>query len=126
MVKHEQDLAFRYKQVIVTRRDLPLSKGKFACQVAHAAVSAADIARKLKRRWWKKWMSEGQKKVIVRVETLTDMLHLEMKAKQNGIPASLINDAGRTEIPAGTTTVLGIGPAPSNIIDLISGDLKLV
>ncbi|MHA2408487.1 MAG: peptidyl-tRNA hydrolase, partial [Candidatus Ranarchaeia archaeon] len=55
MTKQEENTLFRYKQVIVTRRDLPLSKGKFACQVAHAAVTAADVARKTKRSWWKKW-----------------------------------------------------------------------
>ncbi|MHA2408240.1 MAG: peptidyl-tRNA hydrolase Pth2, partial [Candidatus Ranarchaeia archaeon] len=117
---------FRYKQVIVTRRALPLSKGKFACQVAHAAVTAADVARKTKRSWWKKWFFEGQKKVIVRVETLDEILDLEKKAKQNKVPTALITDAGKTEIPPGTITVLGIGPAPSNMINQISGELKLV
>ncbi|MHA2060345.1 MAG: peptidyl-tRNA hydrolase Pth2 [Candidatus Ranarchaeia archaeon] len=126
MVQQKQDLTFRYKQVIVMRRDLTLSKGKFACQVAHAAVSAADVARKIKRRWWKKWMYEGQKKVIVRVETLSEMLELENKAKENNVPTALITDAGKTEIAPGTVTVLGIGPAPANIINLISGELKLV
>jgi len=38
----------------------------------------------------------------------------------------LVVDAGHTEIPAGTKTVLGIGPAPDNIIDKITGDLPLL
>ena len=37
-----------------------------------------------------------------------------------------IRDAGRTQIAAGTRTVLGIGPAPVPLIDAVTGDLKLM
>ena len=40
--------------------------------------------------------------------------------------AYIISDAGHTEIPAGTKTVLGIGPAPDNIIDQVTGKLSLL
>ena len=59
-----------YKQCIVVRDDLKLSKGKLAVQVAHAAVSAYDFAGRDVREAWKK---EGQKKVVLRVPTLQDM-----------------------------------------------------
>jgi len=35
-------------------------------------------------------------------------------------------DAGHTEIPSGTKTVLGLGPAPNNLIDQVTGDLPLL
>jgi len=38
----------------------------------------------------------------------------------------LVSDAGHTEIPAGTVTVVGIGPGPRSSIDAITGDLSLV
>ncbi|MDH5771296.1 MAG: peptidyl-tRNA hydrolase, partial [Candidatus Bathyarchaeota archaeon] len=44
---------FKYKQVIVLRVDLKMSKGKIAAQAGHAAVSAAEEARKRCREWWK-------------------------------------------------------------------------
>ena len=51
---------------------------------------------------------------------------MKEKAEQLKIAAYLIEDAGHTEIPAGTKTVLGLGPAPSNIIDQVTGDLPLL
>ncbi|MGB9940597.1 peptidyl-tRNA hydrolase Pth2 [Methanosarcina sp.] len=112
-----------YKQCIVTRDDLKLSKGKFAVQVAHAAVSAAEWASKSDLE---KWKEGGQKKVVLKVPTLKDLYELKEKARREGLPTALIQDAGLTEIPAGTVTVLGIGPAKEELIDKITRDLKLV
>lgn len=109
------------KQVIVVRKDLELSKGKLAGQVAHAAVSAAE-----KSKFKKDWIDSAQKKVVLKCETLTELLDLFEKAKKAGLPCALIKDAGHTEIPAGTTTCVGIGPAPDKDIDKITGDLKLL
>ena len=42
------------------------------------------------------------------------------------IVAIVISDAGHTEIPKDTKTVLGVGPAPSNLIDQVTGSLSLL
>jgi len=42
------------------RADLGMSKGKVAAQAGHAAVSAAEEARKRWLNWWKAWLKEGQ------------------------------------------------------------------
>jgi len=39
------------------------------------------------------------------------------KAKSMQIPCEIIEDAGLTQIEAGSKTVLGIGPAPGKMID---------
>ena len=41
-------------------------------------------------------------------------------------PWSEVTDAGHTQISPGTTTCISIGPAPENLIDKITGDLKLL
>jgi len=117
---------FRYKQVIVFRSDLRLSKGKLAGQAGHAAVSAAEEARKHHREWWKAWMSEGQCKIAVKVKGEKELLELERQAKELALPSALIIDRGLTEIPPGTVTCLGIGPAPTEKIDKITGRLPLL
>lgn len=117
---------FKYKQVMVIRRDLGLSKGKLAVQVAHGAVTAAFKAYKEKPEWFKAWFNEGQKKVVVRAENEKELFELMGKAKALDLPCALIKDAGLTEIPSGTITCLAIGPAPEELVDKVTGHLKLV
>ena len=47
-------------------------------------------------------------------------------AKKAGLISYLVKDAGHTEIPPGTVTVVGIGPGPRSDIDKITGQLSLV
>ena len=117
---------FEYKMVLVVRTDLKLSPGKLAVQVAHAAVSCALLTKKKKPLWFSKWSREGQKKAVVKVASEEDFYPLQEKAQRLGISTDIIADAGLTEIPSGTKTVLGIGPAPENIIDQVTGALPLL
>lgn len=112
--------------VIVTRKDLNLSKGKLAAQVAHAAVTCAIETKKNHKKWFTKWMGEGAKKAIVKTESVDDFNELKRKADQLNIESIIISDAGHTEVPIGTKTVLGIGPAPTNLIDQVTGHLTLL
>lgn len=117
---------FEYKQVIVFRSDLKLSKGKIAAQAGHAAVSAAQQAHKRHRDWWEEWIFEGQRKVAVKVKDEKELLELEEHANDLGLPNALIVDKGLTQIPPGTVTCLGIGPAPVEKVDKLTGKLPLL
>ncbi|UCE39710.1 MAG: peptidyl-tRNA hydrolase [Thermoplasmata archaeon] len=112
--------------IIAVRDDLDLSCGKIAAQASHAAVGCAFEAKKSYTNWFKKWQSEGGKKVVVRVEDLDELLDLERVAKSRKLPTYLITDAGLTEIPPETVTCLGIGPAPNELVDPITGELPLL
>ncbi|VVB93037.1 Peptidyl-tRNA hydrolase [uncultured archaeon] len=112
-----------YKQCIIVRDDLKLSKGKLAVQVAHAAVSASEFAGK---NIFEAWKEGGQKKVVLRVPGLRDLFELKEAARRQGLSTVLITDAGLTEVPPGTITVLGIGPAEIGELDKITGHLKLL
>ncbi len=117
---------FRYKLVIVFRSDLRLSKGKAAVQASHAAVSAVEETRKYHRKWLDEWLQEGQRKIAVKVKSEADLLKLEEKTRDLQLPCALITDRGLTEIPPGTITCLGIGPAPSEWVDRLTGNLPLL
>jgi len=117
------------KQVIAARKDLNMSAGKLAVQVAHASVSCVLLVIESSNREWKEWLRrwiiEGQKKVVVRVNSQEELGIVYEKAKAMGLPASFINDAGLTELEPGTATAVGIGPAPDEAVDKITGSLKL-
>ena len=117
---------FKFKQVIVLRADLEMSRGKMAAQAGHAAVSAAEKAREHFQKWWKAWLEEGQCKIAVKAGSERELLDLERKAKELKLPSALISDRGLTELPPDTITCLGIGPAPSQEIDKITGELALL
>jgi PTH2 family peptidyl-tRNA hydrolase len=117
---------FEFKQVIAVRRDLDMGKGKIAVQVAHAAVSAAEEARKKCNAWWEGWLKEGQCKVAVRVDSEEEILQLERKSRELRLPSALVTDRGLTQVEPGTITCVGIGPAPSSVIDNLTGGLSLL
>lgn len=117
---------FKYKQVIVIRVDLGMSRGKIAAQAGHAAVTAAEKARGARQRWWSGWMEEGQRKVVVKVKSEQELVELELQARQLGLPTALIVDRGLTELPPGTVTCVGIGPAPAEQVDKVTGNMPLL
>ena len=119
-------MEFKYKMVIVVRSDIKLSTGKTSVQVAHAAVSCALSCKKQHPIRFRKWYAEGQKKVVVKVKTLKDLYELKAQAEAAGLTTSLISDAGLTEVEPGTITCLGIGPASSESLDAITGNLPLL
>ena len=109
---------------LVVRKDLKLSAGKLAVQCSHAAVSCSLQAKKSEQRIFESWTNGGARKICLSVKDEEALRILMGQAKSAGLITNLVKDAGHTEIPAGTITVLGIGPAPRRIIDLLVGELK--
>lgn len=125
--------AYTHKQMLVIRRDLKMRQGKAIAQGSHASgefmrqkllahldgqpitLSKDEIA----------WLINGTAKITVRVESEAELLEIVDKARAAGIVAHTITDAGHTEfhgVP--TLTAAALGPAPAEILDLITGHLK--
>ena len=114
-----------YKLVIVVRTDLGISKGKMAAQVSHAAVNCSLQSKKSDFSNFKKWYADGQKKEVVKTINESSLRQLQQHASDISLTNSLITDAGLTEVPPGTVTCLGIGPATETKINEITGKLSL-
>lgn len=114
------------KQAIVVRTDLGMGKGKVAAQAAHASLSAAEAALHRKGGWYEAWKEEGQAKVVLKVASESELREVFVKAKRAGLPASLVEDRGLTQVEPGTATCVGVGPAPDADVDAITGELKLL
>ena len=112
----------RIKQVIVAREDLNMSPGKLAAQVAHASIAAYEVADKDHIDAWKR---AGVTKIVLGAGSEADLIEIYKRAVAAYLPTVIIADEGRTEVTPGTITACGIGPAPDEQINEITGKLNL-
>jgi PTH2 family peptidyl-tRNA hydrolase len=111
------------KQVIVVNEALQLPCGKLAAQVAHAAIGAFLESSQDDQE---EWLSSGMAKVVLACESQSALQALHAQALAAGLPVFLVADAGRTIVPSGTVTCLGIGPAQDQAIAPVTGALRLL
>ena len=112
--------------VVVLRGELRLTPGKAAVQVAHAAVMLVRLAERRDPAGLDSWLAAGGKKIAVVVPTLADLEAIERDVRGKRIPVVWVEDAGLTEVAPGTRTCLGLGPAPANDLDPVTGQLELL
>ncbi len=77
-------------------------------------------------QWYNDYIVNGSKKVVLRCNDLQHLESIEQAALVIGLPVKKVIDAGKTQIPAGSVTVLAIGPAPAEMINPITDGLKLL
>ncbi|OAA55926.1 mitochondrial peptidyl-tRNA hydrolase [Niveomyces insectorum RCEF 264] len=124
------------KLVLVVRTDLGMTKGKIAAQCGHATLACYKSLRRgaerggaggaAASRLLQRWERGGQAKIALQAKGEDTLLTLMGTARSLGVTAEVIADAGRTQIDAGSLTVLGVGPAPKSLVDQVTGHLKLL
>jgi len=114
------------KLVCVVNQSLKMGKGKMAAQVGHASVGAFLGAGPTHAGHVEAWLATGQKKICVKVPDEAAFDRLMTEAKALNVPFHLVRDAGHTQIPAGSKTVLALGPFESEALDRLTGELKLL
>ena len=131
------------KQVIVMRKDLKMRRGKEIAQGAHAAMRfLVDILYEVENSHldyegcnspsgfmssgMEEWLHGSFTKVCLQVNSEEELISIFTAAKKLKLPVHMITDAGKTEfngVP--TKTCLAIGPADDEMIDKVTGHLKL-
>jgi peptidyl-tRNA hydrolase len=72
------------------------------------------------------WIKSGFTKVCVRAESEEELLAIKEKADGLGIVCHLVTDAGKTEFDGvPTNTCLAVGPDWSDVVDEVTGTLRL-
>ncbi|CAB1315497.1 unnamed protein product [Coregonus sp. 'balchen'] len=102
-------------------------ENELAAQVGHAAVGLYQALQE-KNSWremaWK-WDHGGAKKVVVQGTNMAHLLELQALAMSLSLPTYLVQDAGRTQVEAGSRTVLAI-VGEEEMVNNVTGSLKLL
>lgn len=115
------------KMVFAVRTDLGMTKGKIAAQCGHATLACYKYMLNSPAGLGilKRWENYGQAKIALQVKTEEELDTLQALAVSLGLCARVIHDAGRTQIAAGSATVLGV-LGPKSVVDQVTGHLKLL
>ena len=115
------------KMVMCVRMDLKMDKGKIAAQCSHSAVGLYKKLIKSKKyeKMLEAWETNGQKKIVAKLKSEKEMNLLISKATDAGILFEVITDAGRTQVAAGSRTVVALVDF-ENKLNTITGRFKLM
>jgi len=120
---------------IVLRTDLGMGKSKLAAHAAHAAhrvlrtrelSDPAATGFDTTKKWLEDWEAGSYAKVVLRADNLEEMRQLTSDLSAVRVTYAIIIDEGRTQIPAGSITAVGIQPMPKQLLAPIVGHLKLL
>lgn len=115
------------KLVLCVRRDLNMGKGKIAAQCSHATLGVVRFIQDANDQILLDiWANYGQPKIVTKIESLQELKDIQQNAKIANVPTYVVCDAGHTQVPSGSYTVIAVGPAPDSIINQITGHLKLL
>lgn len=117
-----------FKMVFVVNSSLEMGQGKIAAQVAHAAIALHSILLQNESKFGNsllKWFEFGETKIVLKGDTSKHLIDLQSMAMNRGIPCYLVQDAGKTQVPKGSVTVLSLF-GRVDIIDSVTGQLKLL
>lgn len=91
--------------------DIYNHQGKIGAQCGHATLMCYKSSMKHAPHLVRIWENLGQTKVAVQAKGgEEELVMLQAQAMSLGVVARIVHDAGRTQIAAGSATVLGIGP----------------
>ncbi|KAJ3907865.1 PTH2-domain-containing protein [Lentinula edodes] len=113
------------KMVLVVRTDLNMSTGKIAAQCSHATLACYKTLLSSNPAFLRQWENSGQIKIALKCFSEEELLTLQAQAQSLNLCARSIQDAGRTQVAAGSRTVLGIA-GPAKLVNKITGTLRLL
>lgn len=121
------------KQVVIVRRDLDMSKGKLAAQVAHASIawltdklrSNGIVSMGLLSPPQAEWIDGPFKKIVVWVKDEAEFWQIVKAASFADLATFPILDQGVTVFSQATWTTAGIGPDYDEKLKPITGHLQL-
>ena len=121
-VKKVEEKPEDFCAIFVVRKDLKMRQGKIAAQCGHASLGIFQKVVKHMPFIAEQWLEKKFPKVFYFCQNEDVMNAMEHSGRQKGYLTLIIHDAGRTQIAAGSATVLAIGPVKKDdVADVIEG-----
>ncbi|XP_048346788.1 probable peptidyl-tRNA hydrolase 2 [Sphaerodactylus townsendi] len=116
-----------FKMVFVVNMELSMGTGKIAAQVGHAAIGLFQLMQEksTQKDMTAQWEEHGAKKVVLQGSSTDQLLEMHALALSLELPTYLVQDAGRTQVPTGSHTVLAI-MGEEEMVNMVTGKLKLL
>lgn len=100
--------AFAWKMYIVVNSDLDMRKGKLCAQVGHAVAAWTRRLEARPTEAYAQWVQNMEPKIVLKADQKTmDQLCAKYSDK-----LEVVTDAGKTQVPAGSMTVVAFPPLP--------------
>lgn len=110
--------------VFFVRKDLKMRKGKIAAQCGHATLGIFKKVATYYPKIAAYWYDNRFNKKFFYVSNEEEMDQFKQFAIQNSVLYEKIHDAGRTQIAAGSATVLAIGPIDEDLVESFTSSLQ--
>jgi PTH2 family peptidyl-tRNA hydrolase len=124
------------KVVTCMRSDLNMRKGKMIAQGQHGIqymildnlFVEADPTKSPRTPGviFQEWLHGDHTKITCKVTSLAQVYAIAKAAAAAGIPGYIVEDLGKTDVPALSVTCLVLGPAAEEDLDKITGSLELL
>ncbi|KAJ6627147.1 PTH2-domain-containing protein [Mycena sp. CBHHK59/15] len=114
------------KLVLIVRVDLKMTPGEISSRCGHATLACYRALVKRNPQLVKHWERTGQAKIALKATSEKQLLELEALAKSLNLCARSVRDEGTTEVVQGPRTVLAVGPAPVELVNRVTGKLRLL
>ncbi|XP_018332055.1 probable peptidyl-tRNA hydrolase 2 isoform X2 [Agrilus planipennis] len=122
---HFDEYDEQFKMVFAVNISLNMGTGKIAAQVAHACLGLYNKLLQKNEAAVDVWLSEGEKKIVLKAVDHVHLKELQKKGESHELISYLVQDAGRTQIPAGSCTVLALFGDIATV-DEVTGNLSLL
>ena len=115
------------KMMLLVNMSLKMDKGKLGAQCGHGAIGLYKqvMGKKNYEKILEAWESNGQKKICAKLKDDGEMNLIISKLTDAGIAYYTVVDAGKTQVAAGSRTILAVMDY-ENKLNQITGTLKLL
>lgn len=107
---------------MVINKSLKMSTGKIVAQIGHALFNVVATFNQ-KQDLYNAWV-ESEDDLALYEASVEEIKSLSSVLHKHNVPYSKIIDAGRTQIPSGSNTVLIVGPGKANEISSLVSHLQ--